>query len=256
MADKLADLQNRRQQAYNAGSQRAVERQHEKGKLLARERIDYLLDEGSFVELDMLARHRAHGMGLEDNRPFTDGVITGFGTVDGRKICVFSQDFTVFGGALGESHGQKIQKIMDLATSMGLPVVGLNDGAGARIQEGVYSLAAYSELFWRNTRASGIIPQAGGVVDDLILYRVEPSVFLLVVNASNIAKDFAWLEANAVQGVVFENQSDRTAGLALQGPLARGDRISLALRFARAGVVRATATVIAYADVDTATTPR
>ena len=140
--------------------------------MTARERLEYLLDEDSFQELDMLNRHVASGMGLEDSRPFSDGVITGFGKIDGRKVCVYSQDFTVFGGALGETHGEKIQKIMDLATTMGLPIIGLNDGAGARIQEGVAGLNAYGGIFKRNARASGVVPQisvilgpcAGGAV--------------------------------------------------------------------------------------------
>ena len=120
--------------------------------MTARERIEYLLDEGSFQELDMLARHRAHGMGLEENRPYTDGVITGFGTIDGRRVCVFSQDFTVYGGALGEVFAEKIHKIMDLAESIGVPMIGLNDGAGARIQEGVVSLHSYGKIFHRNVQ--------------------------------------------------------------------------------------------------------
>ncbi len=172
MQERLEVLAKRKEEALHAGPPHAVERQHAKGKLTARERIDYLLDEGSFQELDMLARHRAHGMGLEDNRPYTDGVITGFGTIDGRKVCLFSQDFTVFGGALGEVFAEKIHKVMDLAASVGVPMIGLNDGAGARIQEGVVSLASYGGIFHRNVRASGVIPQisvilgpcAGGAV--------------------------------------------------------------------------------------------
>jgi len=172
MQERLEELAKRKEEALHAGPPHAVERQHAKGKLTARERIDYLLDEGSFQELDMLARHRAHGMGLEDNRPYTDGVVTGFGTIDGRKVCLFSQDFTVFGGALGEVFAEKIHKVMDLASSVGVPMIGLNDGAGARIQEGVVSLASYGGIFHRNVRASGVIPQisvilgpcAGGAV--------------------------------------------------------------------------------------------
>ena len=148
-----------REQALHAGSPAAVERQHARGKLTARERIEQLLDPGSFVELDMLARHRAHGFGIEHNRPLTDGVVTGWGTVDGRKVFVFSQDFTVFGGALGEVFAEKIHKVMDLAESVGAPMIGLNDGAGARIQEGVVSLDAYGGIFFRNVKASGVIPQ-------------------------------------------------------------------------------------------------
>ncbi len=171
MSERLADLSARREAAVNAGSDRAVQRQHDKGKMLARERIDYLLDEGSFHEIDMLARHRAHDVGLEE-RPYTDGIITGWGTIDGRKVFVASQDFTVFGGALGEVFAEKTHKIMDLAESVGAPMIGLNDGAGARIQEGVVSLAGYGGIFRRNVKASGVIPQisvilgpcAGGAV--------------------------------------------------------------------------------------------
>ncbi len=159
MEERLKDLERRRVEARHAGSARAVERQHAQGKLTARERLEYLLDEGSFVELDMLARHQAHGMGLEETRPYTDGVITGFGTIDGRKVCVFSQDFTVFGGALGETFAAKIHKVMDLSESLGIPIIGLNDGAGARIQEGVSALNAYGGIFVRNARASGVVPQ-------------------------------------------------------------------------------------------------
>ena len=171
MSERLNDLEQRRQAALNAGTERAVARQHEKGKMLARERIEYLLDHGSFHELDMLARHRAHDVGLDD-RPYTDGIITGWGTIDGRKVFVASQDFTVFGGALGEVFAEKMHKIMDLAESVGAPMIGLNDGAGARIQEGVVSLAGYGGIFRRNVQASGVIPQisvilgpcAGGAV--------------------------------------------------------------------------------------------
>jgi acetyl-CoA carboxylase carboxyltransferase component len=170
MSARLDELAERRTAALQPGSQRSVDRQHDKGKLLARERIEYLLDPGSFHELDMLARHRA-GEALPE-RPFTDGVVTGWGTIDGRKVFVFSQDFTVFGGALGEVFAEKIHKLMDLALSVGAPVVGLNDGAGARIQEGVVSLASYGGIFYRNVKASGVTPQisvilgpcAGGAV--------------------------------------------------------------------------------------------
>jgi acetyl-CoA carboxylase carboxyltransferase component len=142
-----------------AGGEKAIERHLARGKMTARERIEYLLDEDTFQELDMLSRHNADGMGMEDNRPYTDGVITGYGKIDGRQVCVFSQDSTVFGGAVGEAHGEKIHKIMDMATAMGLPIVGLNDGGGARIQEGVAALNAYGGIFKRNARASGVVPQ-------------------------------------------------------------------------------------------------
>ncbi|OLT12181.1 methylmalonyl-CoA carboxyltransferase [Pseudonocardia sp. CNS-139] len=171
-AGKLADLHRRIDEAVHAGSAAAVEKQHAKGRRTARERIDQLLDPGSFVELDALTRHRSTNFGMQDKRPFGDGVVTGTGTVDGRQVAVFSQDATVFGGALGEVYGEKIVKVMDLATKIGCPVVGINDGGGARIQEGVVALGLYGEIFVRNVRASGVVPQislvmgpcAGGAV--------------------------------------------------------------------------------------------
>ena len=158
-AGKLADLRNRIAEARFPMGEARVEKVHAKGKKTARERVEYLLDEGSFVEIDALARHRSTNFGLDANRPVTDGVVTGYGTVDGRKVCVFSQDSTVFGGALGEVYGEKIVKIMDMAIKTGCPIIGINEGAGARIQEGVVSLGLYSQIFLRNTQASGVIPQ-------------------------------------------------------------------------------------------------
>ncbi|GLU49581.1 acyl-CoA carboxylase subunit beta [Nocardiopsis ansamitocini] len=158
-AGKLADLKRRRYEAVNAGSERAIERQHAKGKMTARERIDALLDPGSFVEFDALSRHRSTNFGLEHNRPYSDGVVTGYGTVDGRPIAVFSQDVTVFGGSLGEVYGEKIVKVLDHALKTGCPVVGINEGGGARIQEGVVALGLYAEIFKRNVHASGVVPQ-------------------------------------------------------------------------------------------------
>jgi propionyl-CoA/long-chain acyl-CoA carboxylase carboxyl transferase subunit len=171
-AGKIADLERRRYEAVHAGSARAVEKQHAKGKMTARERIDALLDPGSFVEFDELARHRSTNFGLAENRPYGDGVVTGHGTVDGRPVAVFSQDFTVFGGSLGEVFGEKICKVMDHAVTTGCPVIGINDSGGARIQEGVVALGLYAEIFKRNVHASGVIPQislvlgpcAGGAV--------------------------------------------------------------------------------------------
>jgi acetyl-CoA carboxylase carboxyltransferase component len=157
--ERLEELERRKDEARAGGTPEAIERHHSKGKMTARERIEYLMDEGSFQELDLLARHRAHGMGMEAKRPPTDGVITGFGSVNGRKVCIFSQDATIFGGSLGEVHGEKIHKIMDLAVSLGVPVIGLNDGGGARIQEGVVGLDSYGGIFYRNVLASGVVPQ-------------------------------------------------------------------------------------------------
>jgi propionyl-CoA carboxylase beta chain len=158
-AGKLADLERRYDDAVHAGSARAVDKQHARGKKTARERIDTLLDDGSFVELDEFARHRSTTFGMDRNRPFGDGVVTGYGTVDGRPVCVFSQDVTVFGGSLGEVYGEKIVKVLDFALRNGCPVVGINEGGGARIQEGVVSLGLYGEIFYRNVQASGVIPQ-------------------------------------------------------------------------------------------------
>jgi acetyl-CoA carboxylase carboxyltransferase component len=191
LRERIAELDKRKEEAYHAGSERAVERQHSKGKMLARERVEYLLDDGSFHELDLLARHRAHDSGI-DERPYTDGVITGWGTIDGRKVFIFSQDFTVFGGALGEVFAEKIHKVMDLALSVGAPLIGLNDGAGARIQEGVVSLASYGGIFHRNVLASGVTPQisvilgpcAGGAVyspamtDFIFMVREKSHMFI------------------------------------------------------------------------------
>src|SRR5437870_10899930 len=157
--ERLDQLNKLREQALHAGNPAAVERQHARGKLTARERLEKLLDPDSFVELDMLARHRAHGFGIEDSRPLTDGVVTGWGTIDGRKVFVFAQDFTVFGGSLGEVMAEKICKIMDMAASVGAPMIGINDSGGARIQEGAASLAGYGHIFDRNVRASGVVPQ-------------------------------------------------------------------------------------------------
>ncbi|MGF1598625.1 MAG: acyl-CoA carboxylase subunit beta [Acidimicrobiales bacterium] len=169
LSERLADLRKRKEEALHAGPERAVQRQHDKGKMLARERIDHLLDEGSFHELDMLARTRHPEA---EDRPYTDGVVTGWGTIDGRKVFLFSQDFTINGGSLGEVFAEKIHKLMDLALSVGAPCIGLNDGAGARIPEGVVSLDGYGGIFYRNVQASGVVPQisvimgpcAGGAV--------------------------------------------------------------------------------------------
>jgi len=158
-AGKLADLERRLATAVQPGAAAAVERHRANGKLTARERVELLLDEGSFVEFDALAVHRSTNFSMGDRHPTGDGVITGYGTVDGRDICVFSQDVTVFGGSLGEVYGEKIVKVMDFALAAGRPIVGVNEGGGARIQEGVVSLGLYAEIFKRNVQASGVVPQ-------------------------------------------------------------------------------------------------
>jgi propionyl-CoA carboxylase beta chain len=158
-AGKLADLRKRTEETLHPVGEDLVEKTHAKGKLTARERILALLDEDSFVELDALARHRSTNFGLQDKRPLGDGVVTGYGTIDGREVCIFSQDATVFGGSLGEVYGEKIVKVQELAITTGRPLIGINDGAGARIQEGVVSLGLYSRIFRNNILASGVIPQ-------------------------------------------------------------------------------------------------
>src|SRR5216117_4089639 len=185
---KLDQLQELRDEAEHAGAERAVERQRQQGKLLARERLVALLDPGSFVELDRYVRHREANFGMLERRPYGDGVVTGYGTIFGRKVFVFSQDFTVFGGSLSEVFAEKICKVMDLAAKFGCPLIGINDSGGARIQEGVVSLAGYAEIFWRNVQASGVIPQislimgpcAGGAV-----YSPAMTDFVLMVEGSS-----------------------------------------------------------------------
>jgi propionyl-CoA carboxylase beta chain len=186
-SERIEDLRQRRERARTADPQ-AASKQHARGKLTARERIERLLDEGSFVELDAFAVHRTTAFGMDKQKPLGDGVITGHGTVDGRPVCVFSQDFTVFGGSLGEVFAEKICKVMDLALRMGVPCIGLNDSGGARIQEGVVSLGGYAEIFYRNVVASGVVPQislicgpcAGGAV-----YSPAMTDFILMVKGTS-----------------------------------------------------------------------
>ena len=169
---RIARVEELREQSQRAGTPRAVERQRERGKLLARERVELLLDPGSFVELDAFVQHRSPNFNMMENRPLGDGVVTGHGTIEGRRVFVFSQDFTVFGGSLGEAFAEKIVKVMDMALRYRCPLIGINDSGGARIQEGVVSLAGYADIFFRNVQASGVVPQislvmgpcAGGAV--------------------------------------------------------------------------------------------
>jgi propionyl-CoA carboxylase beta chain len=190
--DRIERLRALRDEHDHAGSKRAIDRQHEAGKMTARERVDSLLDKGSFVELDMFVRHNARGFGIEDRRPPGDAVITGWGTIDGRTVFVFAEDFTVFGGSLGEAVSEKICKVMDLAMETGAPIIGLKDSGGARIQEGVFALDGYGKIFRRNVAASGVIPQisvimgpcAGGAVyspaiTDFI-YQVDQTSHLFI----------------------------------------------------------------------------
>jgi propionyl-CoA carboxylase beta chain len=186
--DKLRELERLRDAAQHSGSEDAVARQREQGKLLARERVEKLLDPGSFFELDRYVRHRESNFGMLERRPYGDAVVTGYGTIFGRRVFVFSQDFTVFGGSLSEVFAEKICKVMDLAAKFGCPLIGINDSGGARIQEGVVSLAGYAEIFWRNVQSSGVIPQlslvmgpcAGGAV-----YSPAMTDFVLMVEGSS-----------------------------------------------------------------------
>ena len=164
MKDILDELEARRAEARLGGGQKRIDSQHAKGKLTARERIELLLDEGSFEEFDMFVAHRCVDFGMEKQKYPGDGVVTGWGTVNGRQIYVFSQDFTVLGGSLSETHAQKICKVMDMAMKVGAPVIGLNDSGGARIQEGVASLAGYADVFQKNILASGVVPQISVVM--------------------------------------------------------------------------------------------
>lgn len=164
MKEKINQLKKLREEAQKGGGEEKIKSQHEKGKLTARERIDLLVDEGSFSEIDMFVKHRTSDFNLDKQKILGDGVVTGFARIDGRPIALYSQDFTVFGGSLSESHAEKICKIMDLAMKMGIPVIGLNDSGGARIQEGVVSLGGYADIFLRNTLASGVIPQISAIL--------------------------------------------------------------------------------------------
>ncbi len=162
--DRIKHLLEERERALQGGGAKRIEEQHKKGKLTARERLEILLDVGSFEEIGMFVQHRSADFGLEKQKYLGDGVVTGRGTINGRQVLVYSQDFTVFGGSLSEAHAEKICRIMDLALKIGVPVIGLNDSGGARIQEGVVSLGGYADIFLRNTLASGVVPQISAIL--------------------------------------------------------------------------------------------
>lgn len=186
--DKQARLRAMREEARQGGGPERAARQHAAGKLMARERIDLLVDPGSFRELDMFVTHRAIGFGVDKSHPYGDGVVTGYGTIGGRLVYLFSQDFTVFGGSLGEAHAEKIRKVMDLALKTGVPIIGINDSGGARIQEGVVSLAGYAEIFVRNVLASGVVPQISAVMGTCAggaVYSPAITDFILMVKDSS-----------------------------------------------------------------------
>ena len=236
MKDILTELENRRAEARMGGGQARIDAQHKRGKLTARERVDLLLDEGSFEEFDMFVTHRCTDFGMEKQKPAGDGVVTGWGTINGRLVYVFSQDFTVFGGSLSETHAQKICKIMDMAVQNGAPVIGINDSGGARIQEGVASLAGYAEVFQRNIEASGVIPQisvimgpcAGGAVyspamtdfifmvkDTSYMFVTGPDVVKTVTNEVVTAEELGGASTHtrksSVADAAFENDVEALA---------------------------------------------
>src|SRR6056297_1567521 len=188
MKDILEQLEQRRDEARLGGGQKRIDAQHAKGKLTARERIELLVDEGSFEEYDMFVTHRCVDFGMAKSKPRGDGVVTGWGTINGRMVYVFSQDFTVLGGSVSETHAAKICKIMDMAMQNGAPVIGINDSGGARIQEGVASLAAYGEVFQRNIEASGVVPQISvimGPCADGAVYSPAMTDFIFMVKDSS-----------------------------------------------------------------------
>ena len=236
MKDILQELEERRGEARLGGGQKRIDSQHSKGKLTARERIDLLVDEGSFEEFDMFVAHRCTDFGMEDNRPYGDGVVTGWGTINGRQVYVFSQDFTVLGGSVSATHAMKICKIMDMAMQNGAPVIGINDSGGARIQEGVDSLAGYGEVFQRNIEASGVVPQisvitgpcAGGAVyspamtdfifmvrDSSYMFVTGPDVVKTVTNEQVSAEELGGASTHTRKSSVadgaFENDVEAMA---------------------------------------------
>ncbi|SFS39205.1 propionyl-CoA carboxylase carboxyltransferase subunit [Sulfitobacter marinus] len=236
MKDIIEQLEDRRQEARLGGGQKRIDAQHARGKLTARERIDLLLDDGSFEEFDMFVTHRCTDFGMQSQKPAGDGVVTGWGTINGRLVYVFSQDFTVFGGSLSEAHAQKICKIQDMAIQNGAPVIGINDSGGARIQEGVASLAGYAEVFQRNIEASGVIPQisvimgpcAGGAVyspamtdfifmvkDTSYMFVTGPDVVKTVTNEQVTAEELGGASTHtrksSVADAAFENDVEALA---------------------------------------------
>lgn len=215
MINKIEDLQSRIATAHLGGGIDRINKEHSKGKLTARERIQLLLDEGSFEEIDMFKEHRSFDFGMQDQQVPGDGVITGYGKIEGRLVYVFAQDFTVFGGSLSETHAEKICKIMDLAIDNGAPVIGLNDSGGARIQEGVNSLGGYADIFYRNTRASGVIPQISAIMGPCAggaVYSPAITDFILMVDHTS----YMFVTGpNVVKTVTNENVSSEDLGGAM-----------------------------------------
>jgi propionyl-CoA carboxylase beta chain len=212
LEDKMNELNQKKRAAILGGGEKRVQAQHAKGKLTARERVELLVDPGTFEELGMLVTHRSTEFGMENQKVYGDGVVTGYGLVDGRLIYVFSQDFTVFGGSLSETHAEKICKIMDLAMKNGAPVIGLNDSGGARIQEGVRSLGGYADIFYRNVRASGVVPQISAIMGPCAggaVYSPAMTDFILMVEQSS----YMFVTGpNVVKTVTNENVSSEELG--------------------------------------------
>lgn len=221
---KVQRLLKLREEAKKGGGEERIEKQHKKGKLTARERINILVDKGSFEEIDAFVTHRSQAFGLDGQRVLGDGVVTGFAKIDGRPVYLFSQDFTVFGGSLSETHAEKICKIMDLAVKNGVPVIGLNDSGGARIQEGVSSLGGYAEVFWRNSMASGVVPQISAVMGPCAggaVYSPALTDFVFMV------KDTSYMFVtgpNVVKTVTHEEVSSEDLG----GAIAHGTKSGVA----------------------------
>jgi propionyl-CoA carboxylase beta chain len=212
MQDKLNLLEEKRAEALKGGGEDRIKSQHKKGKLTARERIHFLLDEGSFEEIGMFVQHRASDFGLDKQKFLGDGVVTGYGTINGRMVYVFSQDFTVFGGSLSETHAEKICKIMDLAMKNGAPVIGLNDSGGARIQEGVVSLGGYADIFYRNTMASGVIPQISAIMGPCAGGAVySPAITDFIMMVENTSYMFV-TGPNVVKTVTHEEVTSEELG--------------------------------------------
>jgi propionyl-CoA carboxylase beta chain len=212
MKDKLKQLEDKIAEAHLGGGEKRIASQHKKGKLTARERIHFLLDEGSFEEIGMLVTHRSADFGLEKEKYPGDGVVTGYGTINGKLVYVFSQDFTVFGGSLSETHAEKICKIMDLAMQNGAPVIGLNDSGGARIQEGVVSLGGYADIFYRNTIASGVIPQLSAIMGPCAGGAVySPAITDFILMVENTSYMFV-TGPNVVKTVTHEEVSSEELG--------------------------------------------
>src|ERR1044071_1161091 len=215
MEDKLKTLQDKIGQAMLGGGQKRIDSQHSKGKLTARERLHFLLDEGTFEEIGMLVSHRSTDFGLDKEKYAGDGVVTGYGKIDGRLVYVFSQDFTVFGGSLSETHAEKICKVMDLAMKNGAPVIGLNDSGGARIQEGVVSLGCYADIFYRNTIASGVIPQISAIMGPCAGGAVySPAITDFILMVENTSYMFV-TGPNVVKTVTHEEVTSEELGGAL-----------------------------------------